>query len=129
MSFGEDEGYRDSFEQPPIRTCERCGTGGDELKPNPMCGEVQLAFGLVTWICYDCRKDWHRMFKSHKLQATYSEATLRLEFWKARIGETTSKEEIDEGIKLLKTVDNLELQVNEVANAWLIGDLDEVRSI
>ena len=134
MAFDESDGeeYRDSFEreeQRPVRCCDRCGDGDDASKPDPMCGEIQLAFGLVTWICHDCRKDWHRMFKTHKLQRKYSEASLRLEFWKARVGEKTPESEVNNGIELLLKVDDLELEINDVANAWLVSDLDEVRSL
>lgn len=124
-----DENSFDSFDEPVIRCCERCGSGNDKSKPDAMLGEVQLAFGLVSWICHDCRKDWHRMFKSHALQRNYSEASMRLEFWKARVGPDTPPEAVNEGIKLLFAMDDLELKINSIAQTWLVGDLDEVRTL
>jgi hypothetical protein len=54
---------------------------------------------------------------------------MRLEFWKARIGPETPEEEVEVGIRLLHAIDDLELKINEVAQTWLIGDLDEVRTL
>lgn len=117
----------------PFRTCERCGCGSDDdadmERPEPMCAEVQLAFGLTSWVCFDCRKDWHRIFKEHPLNRKYSHATLRLEFWKARVGQGTSPEEVEEGIELYDAVEDLELEINRAANEWLVGGVDEVRTL
>jgi len=125
----DDEGYRDPFTDPPVRCCDRCGAGDDKSKPNPMCGEVQLAFGLVSWICHDCRKDWHRMFKGHELQKAYAHASFELEFWKARVGTKTPEDQLAKGLELWDKVDDLEMKINEVANQWLIGGTDEVRTL
>lgn len=93
-----------------------------------MCAEVHVAFGLVSWLCHDCRKEYHRFAKNHPLNQEYGEAALRLEFWKARVGPETPEDQIDEGIRLWKAVEELELRINEAANEWLITDPDEVRA-
>lgn len=130
MFDDDDNEFQDSFQEQPSRTCDRCGASGDDRsKPDPLCMEVQLAFGLVSWLCHPCRKDWHRMFKTHELQDQYAEASLRLEFWKARVGTNTPDDAIDEGLKLYKDVNDLELAINEAANQWMVGDLDQVRSL
>ena len=126
----EDFGESHPYDEQAVRTCERCmADANDKSRPHPMCVEVQLAFGLVTWICHDCRKDWYRIFKSHELQREYSAATMRLEFWKMRIGPDTPESDAEKGIKLLCIVEDLELKINEVANRWLIEGLDEVRTL
>jgi hypothetical protein len=122
----------DEGQERPIRPCDRCGCGaGDEAdmqRPEPMMGEIQLAFGLTTWICHDCRKDWHRIFKEHPLNRRYSHASLELEFWKARVGENTPQEELKKGLELFDKIEDLELEINKAANEWLLG-VDEVRTL
>lgn len=108
------------------------GIGNDDGDDNPqvpaMCMEVHVAFGLVSWLCHDCRKEYHRVAKSHPLNKDYGEAALRLEFWKARVGPETPQDAIDEGLKLWRITEELELKINEFANHWLISDPDEVRA-
>jgi len=120
------------------RACERCGNfdvrsdgGGpfDGMESNDeetneripaLCSEVQMAFGLLAWLCHDCRKAYFKMSKNHELTREYGEASLRLEFWKARIGENTPKSEVVEGLELWQMVDSLERKMNDFANEWLI---------
>ena len=123
------------------KPCDRCGAFdgkqvnlyGDgegldeEERESAMCAEVHVAFGLISWLCHNCRKEYHRFTKNHPLDQKYSEATLRLEFWKARIGPDTPQEMIDDGIELLRAMEALESGINESANRWLISDPDEIR--
>jgi hypothetical protein len=115
------------------KPCDRCGACDhaeiyEEEQTPVMCTEVHLAFGLISWLCYGCRKEYHRFAKNHPLNKKYGEALLRLEFWKARVGPGTPPTSIDEGLKLWREVEQLELKLNEVANRWLISDPDEVRA-
>lgn len=128
------------------KRCDRCGACDNMQDHNPyqedyghdeedkedtvpaMCAEVHVAFGLVSWLCHDCRKEYHRFAKNHPLNKEYGEAALRLEFWKARVGPETPEDSIDEGIRLWQKVEELELKMNEIANHWLISDPDEVRA-
>jgi len=112
----------------PIRCCERCGAGENASKPDPLCLEVQMAFGLVAWLCHDCRKEWYRHAKNLPIQSKYAEAALRLEFWKACIGVGTPSESINEGLELWHGVDACEKEINDYANEWLITTIDERRS-
>ena len=108
------------------RPCDRCGTGNIEYVPddnkitNSLCAEVQMAFGLIAWLCHDCRKQWHVFIKNHKCSRQMLLIQLELEFWKARIGPDTNKSELSEGLRLLNIVEDLEIAINNLANEWLI---------
>ena len=108
------------------RPCDRCGAGNIEYMGennkilNPLCAEVQLAFGLITWLCHDCRKQWHQCIKNHPNNRQYVITQLELEFWKARVGPFTPVEALEEGKRLINIIEDLELSINEVANEWLI---------
>ena len=112
------------------RPCERCGVTlnleysiQSANSYDPMCMEVVLAYGILAWLCFDCRKDWHKVYKSHRLSKEYSEASIRLEHWRSLL--TAGKDvQIDDGIKLWSNIDSLEMRLNNYANEWLIKDLD-----
>lgn len=129
----DDRDDREEQEQPfdgmpqgfKPRPCDKCGAGNldyttDGAKEHPLCREVQLAFGLVAWLCMDCRKAWHKHVKNHPLNREYMKAQMKLEFWKARISPASRDSDLDEGTNLLLAVDELELQLNDEANKWLI---------
>lgn len=113
------------------KACDRCGSSDndeyDTIEPC-MCAEVQIAFGLIAWLCHSCRKEFHRFIKDHPISKEYGEATLKFEFWKARVGPDSDPSFVNEGLALWKSIDELELKMNETANRWLISDLDELRT-
>tara|TARA_R110000751_G_scaffold284624_3_gene388606 strand:+ start:2415 stop:2765 length:351 start_codon:yes stop_codon:yes gene_type:complete len=114
------------------KPCGRCGAGDSEYgDSHAYCGEVEVAFGLLAWLCFDCRKEYHRFAKNHPLNKEYGEALLRLEYWRdiASSGMLNEPPDIiiDKGIKLWNNVDDLQAKVNEVANQWMISDPDELR--
>jgi hypothetical protein len=108
------------------RPCDRCGAGNIEYLPednkitNALCAEVQLAFGLIAWLCHDCRKHWHVFIKNHPSNRHYMIVQLELEFWKARIGPFTPIESLEDGKRLINIVEDLENRINEIANEWMI---------
>jgi len=109
------------------RPCERCGATLDEEygsdQYHPMCAESQIAYGIVAWLCFDCRKAWHRKMKNQMLSRQYSEASLRFEFWKAVIS-AKGVGDVEEGLRLWRELDALEVKLNNYANEWLILDPD-----
>ena len=122
-----DEGYDAQPQGFVPRPCDKCGAGDIEYtkhkpKEHPLCREVQMAFGLVAWLCIDCRREWHKFVKNHELNRKYMKAQMALEFWKARVCPTTPPESLEEGIKLIMEVDDLELLLNDEANKWLINE-------
>ena len=120
------------------RPCVRCGNADklgsmgpsddewrddeDDNKVPALCSEVQMAFGLIGWLCHDCRKEYFRLAKDSPLTQEYGEAVFKLEFWKARIGPDTPQESLEEGLGLWREVEKIELKVNLAANKWLITD-------
>jgi len=107
------------------RPCDKCGAGNLDYtisspKEHPLCREIQLAFGLVAWLCIDCRKSWCVYIKNHPLNRDYMKAQIKLEFWKSRVSPASREDDLIEGTNLLLAVDELELQLNDEANKWLI---------
>lgn len=111
------------------KPCSRCGAGivdedyndDDKKVQAALCGEVQMAFGLIAWLCHECRRQWHRSIKEHRLHREYMRASLALDFWKSRIGPGTDNSELDKGLRLLDIVEDLELEINNFANEWLMS--------
>jgi hypothetical protein len=121
------------------RPCERCGAGEidpddfmhneweeeshktpADLKEAPMCSEFHMAYGMVTWLCYKCRSDWHREIDKNALSEQYAEAQLSLDFWKARVGPESTEEDLQKGIDLLQLCTRIEKEINSFANNWLV---------
>ena len=123
MSY-EDENEREQIQEVP-RPCDRCGAGNIEyLQQNriqaPLCAEVQMAFGLIAWLCHDCRKQWHKYFKNLELNRKYTLMQVEIEFWRARLGPGAHESELTRGLNLVNSLEDLELNINEIANEWLI---------
>lgn len=113
---------------PKPRPCERCGATLDtedygSEKYHPMCAETQIAYGIIAWMCFECRKSWHREMKNQMLSKQYSEASLRFEYWKAVIA-AKGEGNIEEGLRLWRDLDAIEVKLNNFANEWLICDPD-----
>lgn len=129
------------------RPCERCGAAAsdsqlfeginesfmqgaieDDSPQNEaydaMCMEVQIAYGLVAWLCHDCRKEYHRYAKDLQLNIDYAELSLRFEFWKARVGVGTPPDEIEKGLELWRQMESIEKLINDDANRWLLSSTD-----
>ena len=113
--------------QPTVvpRPCDRCGAGNveyaeDETMTAPLCAEVRIAFGLIGWLCHDCRKNWHMYIKNHRCHRMVMQAQLDLEYWRSRLA-TSPPPSLEEGKRLVDRVEDLELEVNEIANQWMIG--------
>ncbi len=124
------------------KPCGRCGAGDSEYGDQPAyCAEVEVAFGLLAWLCFDCRKEYHRFAKSHPLNKEYGVALLSLEYWRDTI-ESPSIEDRDMerlnldmkgksplqiGIALWNNVDDIQNKVNEVGES--VDDIrpDELR--
>lgn len=114
-----------------MRPCERCGASEEYVeeygKPDPMCAEIAVAYGVIAWLCFDCRKAWHSKMKSEMLSKQYSEATLRFEHWKA-VTAASGTGDIEEGLTLWRQLDTIEAKLNALANEWLIADVDDSKN-
>jgi len=100
--------------------CERCNAGGNESyqDSDPRCGEIQLAYGFIAWLCFSCRREWIRKQRLHEATARFSEASLRLEHWKAQVS-ATGKADIEDGLRLYKNLDMIEREMLHLAEQFM----------
>lgn len=110
------------------RACERCGADDtsdyeSDNRPAAMCGEIQIAYGVIAWLCFDCRKQWHAKIRNEMLSKQYSETTLRFEHWKAVVA-AKGDGDIEEGLGYWRQLDQLETKLNALAHEWLIDDIE-----
>lgn len=112
------------------RPCDRCGAGTidedytTEKVVTPMCAEFHMAHGVITWLCFDCRKKWHQVIDGHELSRKYEEASFRYEFWKGTLSDETTDDDREKGLGLYRVVSDLERQINKFAHEWLAGTHD-----
>lgn len=105
------------------RPCERCGNVSD-ISNYLMCQEIVMAHGVVAWICFDCRKEWHKVSKNQKLSVEYSEASLRFEYWKSKL-VACGEGSFEDGLEAWRALDKLEIKLSSLASQWLITDTDD----
>lgn len=112
------------------RPCDRCGQGTldqdyvSDLIQQPLCCEFQLGYGIIAWLCFECRRHWIHTFDTSKLSDEYSEAAFCLEFWKARIGPDTPDEAEQIGLQKYRDLCDREKKIKTFANQWLAGSDD-----
>src|SRR4051812_8674224 len=105
------------------RPCDRCGCGdttpyGDGQQ-QPLCCEFQLGYGIISWLCFDCRRAWIKIMEANQLGQQYSEKAFELEFWKNRVGETTPESEFTRGLQLYRELCDVEKRIKNFATGWL----------
>src|SRR6478609_4036101 len=97
------------------RPCDRCGCGVqsyEELnQQQPLCCEFQLGYGFIAWLCFECRRDWVGVFDASKLSEQYAEKAFELEFWNARIGESTPEGEFQNGLEHYRSLCVIEARI------------------
>lgn len=110
------------------RPCDRCGAGTfdtdyteDKSVITPMCAEVHITSSVITWLCFNCRRAWHRTIDEHSLAIEYEESSFIFENWKIRVNKDTTDAEVEKGLELYRKMNNLERQINNFANEWLLG--------
>lgn len=107
------------------RPCDRCGAGSDsgQFEPSithPMCQEFQLAYGVVAYLCFECRSQWHKVIDLHEASDRYSEAKFKLEFWQAQVSAGSPEHRrVEDGLRLWKDVRNIEEEIRKMASRWL----------
>lgn len=111
------------------RPCDRCAAGNlagiseydDTEIQTPMCAEFHMAYGVVAWLCFDCRVSWYKEIEKLEAATEYEKAQFKLEFWKARVCKESTNADLEEGLSLLEEASKLESAINAHAYAWLIG--------
>lgn len=110
------------------KPCDRCNSGGgwsnnDESSYSadvpPYCAEVQLGFGIISWLCLDCRKSFRRLMLSDSLMTSHAMVSLKLDFWKTRVHHTTPDSYLEAGLNLLSELESIESLVNDNVIKWL----------
>ncbi len=115
------------------RPCDRCNCGGSatyelEGQQQPLCYEFQLGYGIISWLCFDCRRTWIKVMEASKLSDLYQEKAFELEFWKSRVGESTPAAELSTGLGLYRELCELEKRVKNFATGWLEAGADNRNS-
>ena len=117
------------------RPCDRCNAGDlsgiseytDLEIETVMAMEFQMSYGIVSWLCLDCRMEWYELIQGHPLTREYELASFKLEFWRSRVGEQTPPQELDTGIELLNNVNSLEDKMNKLTRDWLNSGLSRAQ--
>lgn len=105
------------------RPCDRCGAGtidndySQEREVAPMCAEFHMAYGVIAWLCFDCRASWYKAVDEMQLMKEYEEESFRLEHWK----NIVAGGEVEEGLEILQRVTGLERSINRYAYKWLVS--------
>lgn len=103
------------------RPCDRCSAKPaeyDSANDNPMCAEVQMGFGVLAWLCLDCRFKWHNFITSHSEIRNYSRSAFKLDAWRARLN-ACGEGDIEQGLKLWEEVEDLDQQFAKEAQNWI----------
>jgi hypothetical protein len=109
--------------------CERCEiTVGDEFNdanPNEArLQEMHFNFGILTLLCYDCRKAWSKFNYNHPLFKEYSVSAFRLKLWQLKYRKAPTKTDVEEGIALLQKLEGIEPQLYTVTTNWIKAGID-----
>lgn len=109
------------------RPCDRCGCGEaiDEYAitqpQQPLCCEFQLGYGVISWLCFNCRRDWIKVIDSSHLLEKYGELSFRLEFWRLCLGPSSPDSEEERGLSLHRDLNSCEKEIKEFAYQWIIS--------
>lgn len=109
------------------RPCDRCnaGSGWDnqpydgDTNTVSYCNEVHIGFGIVSWLCLDCRKNLHDIMKNDSLMKSHGLISMKLDFWKSRVHHSTPDTYLDKGLELLSELYSIESLVNDNIEKWL----------
>lgn len=80
--------------------------------------EVQTNFGILWVMCIDCRKEWVKHLNNSPTMKEYSRNGFRLEHWRIA-HRKTGKEDVEVGLKLVDTLNDLDAKLYEEALAWM----------
>ncbi len=112
----------------PIFRCERCKIapdrkdyGGDfdqESAAAVRLAEINTNFGVIAFMCLNCRREWVRYLNGSAIMKAYSEAGFKLAHWQT-FHRRTGKGSLDEGLGLFRTVNNMDEGVYQEAMDWI----------
>lgn len=112
----------------PIFRCERCKIapdrkdyGGDfdqESAAAVRLSEVNTNFGVIAFMCLNCRREWMRYLNTSALMKRYSEAGFTLAHWQT-MHRRTGKGDLNEGLALFRAVNDMDEDIHKEAMAWI----------
>lgn len=104
-------------------TCERCDQENEaygEANTHRM-QEICTNFGVLTTLCYDCRKAWHTFSYNHTLFKEYSLIGFRLKCWNMRYRRHPLECDVKDGEAFLAQLEELEPKINKIVTNWIKG--------
>ena len=106
------------------RACDRCSGGGwgadSEFDQAPShCTEINMGFGVLAWLCLDCRKSFYSLMRNDELLKSHGIISMKLDFWRGRISHDTKDEYLEIGLGLLSEINSLESLINDRIENWL----------
>ena len=103
--------------------CERCeaavGIGHDETGSDIRLQEMSMSFGIVTILCFECRKAWAAFNYNHELFKKYSLQGFRFKMWQLKYKRNPFKVEVEEGEKLLQDLERMEPDLHIMTKNWI----------
>lgn len=110
------------------RPCDRCGTGNfedisefsDTEMQTPMCAEFMMAYGVVAWLCLDCRIAWYKEIENLEVANEYRRVQFSLDFWNNKVSAASTEEDLQIGLALLEKIMKIEADINAHAHKWII---------
>ncbi len=112
-----------------VPPCERCkqsepkdygpGMGDtDEEDASLLLTEIDLAPGVLAWLCHGCRVRWRAVCCGHELFDRYAESQFRLNHWKV-IHEIGGEGDVEKGLTMLNVLGAIELELGKFARRFL----------
>jgi hypothetical protein len=108
--------------------CDRCGASPsqepdlgleDEKEDDPRLAEMQMSYGVVTCLCFSCRKAWGALSFRNELFRDYTTLGFEYKLWQIKYKKSPFKTDVEEGRKLYKALDDLELKLFDLTKNWI----------
>ncbi len=105
-------------------SCDRCEAGvgigyGDEDNNHIRLQEMAMSFGVLTTLCFECRKAWSNFNYNHDLFKKYSLAGFRFKCWQVAHRRHPLKMNVLDGEKLLAELEGMEPALHKLTNDWI----------
>lgn len=102
--------------------CERCsaskGSEYEEQEDTLRLNEVATHFGVLTILCFDCRKAWNKYLNTCDMMKEYSEASFRLEHFRLAHRKSGSGN-VEDGLELLRNINKIEDDLCYKLTNWI----------
>lgn len=106
------------------KLCDHCDAGEHYEDTPALCSETQMTANVHAWLCYNCRLAWMKYIRHHPIAKLYSTTMFRFEHYKIRLA-ATGEGKVEEGLRLLQEVDDIDDKMAKLAESWLEANNDE----